>query len=154
MHKGINVPKEDVIYNWTDMSSMTMSKAKKLFWATKKVHSPMLQAFSEVCSKAGSFVVDLFASTCLHLLSYFQNSMFLLVPFPILTFICVVGNNIRACHTLRHHILVLELDIDIFIEMLNSLVEVPTLDQSCPTIDLNNSNSTFPKHLKRNLVCE
>lgn len=106
-----------------------------------------------MCSKAGSFVVDLYAPACLHL-SFLISKIpcFLLVPFPILISICVVGNNTKACHTLCHHILVLEPDIDIFTEVLDLVVEIPTLDQSCLTI--NNFNSPPPKHLKRNLVCE
>jgi hypothetical protein len=52
---------------------------------------------------------------------------FLLVPFFILTSICVIGNNIRACHTFRCHIFTLKLlDIDIFTKVLEPLVNVPT----------------------------
>ncbi len=48
-------------------------------------------------------------------------------PFRILTSICVARNNIKACRTLHHHILVLESNIDLLVEVLEPLVEVPTL---------------------------
>jgi hypothetical protein len=36
LQKGINVSKEDVLYNWTDMSSMSMSRIGKPFRAAKE----------------------------------------------------------------------------------------------------------------------
>ncbi len=116
LQKDINVQEEDVIYNWMDMSSMMMSKVGKPFWVAKEIHSFMLQALIGVCSKAGSFVIDLFASTSLHLSFLISKILaFLLVPFFIVTSICVVGNNIKACHTFCCHILALKLlNIDIF----------------------------------------
>jgi hypothetical protein len=42
LKKGINVPAEDVFYNWMDMSSMTMSKVRKAFRGVKEVHPLML----------------------------------------------------------------------------------------------------------------
>jgi hypothetical protein len=58
----------------------------------------------------------LFASTSLHLSFLISKILaFLLVPFFIVTSICVVGNNIKACHTFCCHILALKLlNIDIF----------------------------------------
>jgi hypothetical protein len=38
LQKGINVLEEDVLYNWTDMSSMSMSKTGKPFQATRKFY--------------------------------------------------------------------------------------------------------------------
>ncbi len=35
LQKGISVQEEDVIYNWTDMSSTMMSKVGKPFWVVK-----------------------------------------------------------------------------------------------------------------------
>ncbi len=94
---------------------MMMSKVGKPFWATKKVHVLTLQTLIEVCSKASSFVVDLFGSIGLHLPSFiFKYPRSLLVPFIVFTSVYVVGNNIRACHVLCHHMLAMELDIDIF----------------------------------------
>ncbi len=84
-----------------------------------------------MCSKIGSFVAYLFTSTSLHF-SF---------PFRIFTSICVVGNNIKACHTLHHHILALEPNIDLFVEVLEPLVGVATLEQCCPTIDLDDFDS-------------
>jgi hypothetical protein len=56
-----------------------------------------------------------------------KSLAFLIVPFFILTSICAIGNNIKACHTLRCHTLALKLlDIDISIEVLDTLVKVPT----------------------------
>lgn len=129
LQKDINVQEEDVIYNWMDMSSMMMSKVGQPFWVAKEMHSFMLQALIGVCSKVGSFVTNLSASTCLHS-SFFISKIptFLLVPFFIITSICAIGNNIRACHTLHCHILALKLfNIDIFTEVLEPLVKVPTL---------------------------
>jgi hypothetical protein len=43
-------------------------------------------------------------------------------------FIPLVGNNIKACHALCHHVLVLELNMDVFTKVLEPLVVVPILD--------------------------
>jgi hypothetical protein len=64
--KDINVQEEEVIYNWMDMSSTMMSTVGKPFWVAKEMHSFMLQALIGVCSKAGSFVIDLSTSIGLH----------------------------------------------------------------------------------------
>ncbi len=111
-----------------DMPSMMMSKVGKPFWVVKEMHSFMLQALIEVCSKVDSFVTDLSASIGLHPSFLISKSLaFLIVPFFILTSICAIGNNIKACHTLRCHTLALKLlDIDISIEVLDTLVKVPT----------------------------
>jgi hypothetical protein len=61
-HKGINVRKEDVMYNYTNKSSMIKSKTRRLFWVAKEVHLVILQALIEVCSPSGSLVVDLSVS--------------------------------------------------------------------------------------------
>jgi hypothetical protein len=42
LQKGINALDEDMFYNWMDMSSMTMSKARKAFRGVKEVHLLML----------------------------------------------------------------------------------------------------------------
>jgi hypothetical protein len=38
LQKGINVLQEDVFYNWTNMSSMSIFKTWKPFWTTKEFH--------------------------------------------------------------------------------------------------------------------
>jgi hypothetical protein len=43
-------------------------------------------------------------------------------------FMPLVGTNIKACHALQHHILALELDMDVFIEVLEPLLVIPIPD--------------------------
>jgi hypothetical protein len=91
------------------------------------------------------FVLFLFISKISHYFSF---------PFSIVTSICAIGNNIKACHTLCCHILALEPDIDLFIEVLEPLVEVLALEQSCPNVDLDDFDSPPTKQSRRNLDCE
>jgi hypothetical protein len=48
----------------------------------------------------------------------------------------------------------LKLDIHIFTEVLEPLVEFPTLEQRRLIVDLNDFDSPPPKWLRRNLDCE
>jgi hypothetical protein len=45
-----------------------------------------------------------------------------------------IGNNIRACQIFQHHILVLELDMEVFEEVLQLLVEVSNVVGKCHII--------------------
>jgi hypothetical protein len=65
-----------------------------------------------------------------------------------------VGNNIKACHILQHHILVLELDMEVFKDVLQLLVEVPNPMGKCHIIWLDDEDSPPPKQFKWNLDCE
>jgi len=40
----------------------------------------------------------------------------------------LASNNIKACHALQRHVLALELDMDVFIEVLEPLVAVLILE--------------------------
>ncbi len=72
-------------------------------------------------------------------ITFFEQKWFTLSLFsPIVISICVAINNIKACHALHWHILAIELDIDIFTEVLEPLVEVPTPKHKCPNVDLEN----------------
>ncbi len=121
LQKGINVLKEDVIYNWIDISSICMSKTRKPFQTTKEFHPLTLQALIEVCFKVGSFVANLSISIALFL------------PFPqFLLCLCVFSlgfhsfpltcSNIRACHAFYRHVLALEPNMDVFTKVLEPLV--------------------------------
>lgn len=65
LQKGINVLEKDVLYNWTDMSSLSMSKTRKPFRASREFHPLTFHVFIEVCSRVRSFIVDLSTSTSL-----------------------------------------------------------------------------------------
>ncbi len=61
LQKGVNVQNEEVLYNYTDASSMSKSKNGKPFRAAKEIHHVTLQALIEVCSQSKSLVADLSA---------------------------------------------------------------------------------------------
>lgn len=59
VNNGIDIHCENVLYNWMDRASMSISKFGILFRATKKMHLDMVQALIDVYSKIGSYVIDL-----------------------------------------------------------------------------------------------
>jgi hypothetical protein len=63
LNKSIDVQNEDVLYNWTNMASMSISKVGKPFRAAKEMLFVTIQTLIDVCSKTGSSIADLFAST-------------------------------------------------------------------------------------------
>ncbi len=67
--------------------------------------------------------------TCFHPQVYSLSSpkfhLMQMSPIPILSDISHIGNNIKACQILCCHIMALELDMDIFQEVLEFLVQVP-----------------------------
>jgi len=103
-----------------------------------------------VCSRVGSFVVDLSASTGLFpplslafsLFVYSLVLVFILIPF------------IKACHALCHHVLALELDMDVFTEVLEPLVTIPILEATHLVVNINDENSLVERRPKRILDCE
>ncbi len=72
VNNSIDVRNEDMLYNWIERASMFISKANKLFKATKKMHLSIFQALINVCSKTRSFVVNLSPSTSM--CSFSKNS--------------------------------------------------------------------------------
>jgi hypothetical protein len=68
---------------------------------------------------------------CIHKFasSPFPNFCFIDL-FLVLVFILIplVGNNIKACHAFHHHVWALDLDMDVFTEVLEPLVVVPIHD--------------------------
>jgi hypothetical protein len=55
-----------------------------------------------------------------------------------LTIFHLTGNTIRACQSLEHHIMALELDMDVFTKVLEPLVEVAT-----PELDAKHVHSFY-----------
>jgi hypothetical protein len=55
----------------------------------------------------------------------------------ILNDICHASKNIEACQILHHHILALELDMDVFKEVLEPYIEVPIPKAKRPTMPLD-----------------
>ncbi len=86
--------------------------------------------------------------------SFLKFFVYYLFPVPILISIFATGNSIRACHTPCHHTLALELDIDLFMEVLEPLVGNSILEQSRGVVDLDDSNSPLSKRSNMNLDCE
>ncbi len=58
----IDVRNEDMLYNWTNRASMSISKVGRPFRVAKEMHIGIVQALIDVCSKVGSFIVDLSTS--------------------------------------------------------------------------------------------
>jgi hypothetical protein len=63
LNNSIDVRNEDVLYNWTDKVSMSISKASRPFKVPKEMYPSTIQALINVCSKIKSFVADLSTST-------------------------------------------------------------------------------------------
>ncbi len=62
VNNAIDVWNEDVLYNWMDRASMSLSKAGGPFKASKEMHLVMVQTLINVYSKTGSYVANLFIS--------------------------------------------------------------------------------------------
>jgi hypothetical protein len=60
-------------------------------------------------------------------------------------FIPLAGTNIKACHALQHHVLALELDMDVFIDVLEPLVVVPIPKATCPLVNIDDEDSPMEK---------
>jgi hypothetical protein len=63
LKQGIKVVEEDVLYNWFDSTTMTISSFGKPFHVGKKLHDLTLEALIRACLKPKSFVVDYATST-------------------------------------------------------------------------------------------
>jgi hypothetical protein len=68
--------------------------------------------------------------------------------------ISCASNSIKACHGLRHHVLALKLNMDVFIEVLEPLVAIPILETNHLVFHINVENSLLLKQFMRNLDCE
>ncbi len=105
MKNCIDVHNEDMLYNWTNRASMSISKADRPFRVAKEMHIGIVQALIDVCSKVGSFIVDL--STSKNMCFSSKNSQSLHQK-KSLTIFHLVGNNFKAYQSLRRHIMALE----------------------------------------------
>jgi hypothetical protein len=65
LNNSIDVENEDVLYNWMNRASMSISKVDKPFLALKEMHFSTIQTLIDVYSKTRSSIMDLFASTCM-----------------------------------------------------------------------------------------
>jgi hypothetical protein len=57
---------EDVLYNWINNTTMTVSSCGKPFRAGKKMHPLTLEALIGTCLKSKPFVVDFATSIDMH----------------------------------------------------------------------------------------
>jgi hypothetical protein len=69
-------------------------------------------------------------------------------------FIPLIGNNIKACHALQHHVLVMELDMDVFTKVLEPLVVVPIPEVTRLVVNIDDEYSTVERRPKKILDCE
>lgn len=96
LQKGANFGNEDVLYNHTNVSSMSKYKNGRPLWVTKVIHHVILQALIEVCFQLISLVVNFFVFTSsLRFLSF--SSFLAFIPILFLTFMLQLGNNIKVC---------------------------------------------------------
>jgi len=112
----------------------------------------IIQALINVCSKIGSSVTNLSASIGMCLSS--KNSLSSLHQKLCLTILHLVGNIVKACQSLGHHILALELDMEVFMEVLEPFVEVAMVKPNIKHVHSFNIDSHVKKHLRRLLDCE
>jgi hypothetical protein len=59
VNNGMDIHCENVLYNWMNRASMSISKSGILFKASKKMHLGMVQASINVYSKIAYCVIDL-----------------------------------------------------------------------------------------------
>jgi hypothetical protein len=58
----IDVQNEDVLHNWIDRASMSISKVRRPFRAAKEMHLVTIQVLIDIYSRTRSYVVDLSTS--------------------------------------------------------------------------------------------
>jgi hypothetical protein len=58
VERGINLEVEDVLYNYTDVTSTTRSHTRRAFKAMKEFYVITLQILINVCSPPNSIIVD------------------------------------------------------------------------------------------------
>jgi hypothetical protein len=122
----MDVRNEDVLYNWIDRAFMFISKGIRPFKVAKEMHLIIIQALIDLCSKIGSFIVDLSASTCMCFFS--KNSIIISASKFLSDHLSLYMQTIKAYQTLGHHILVLKLDMEVYMKVLEPLVEVAMLE--------------------------
>ncbi len=71
-----------------------------------------------------------------------------------LTIFHFASNIVRACQSLGRHILVLELDMEVFMEVLEPFVEVAMPKVDAEHVHNFNIDSLVKKHSKRLFDCE
>jgi hypothetical protein len=125
MKKSIDVWNEDVLCNWMDKASMFVSKADKPFEAIKEMHPSTIQALINVCSKIGSSIMDLFASTNM---CSSKTSFTIFESKNLFDHFSPYKQHCQSLPNLGHHILVLELDMQVFTNMLEPIIEVAILE--------------------------
>jgi hypothetical protein len=66
----------------------------------------------------------------------------------------LAGNNIKTCHALQHHVLALELDMDVFTEVLEPLVDVPIHEATRLIVNIDDEDLLVERQPKRILDCK
>lgn len=74
LNNGFKVHIEDIFYNYTNLTLMTMSKVGHPLKAVKEMHTLTLQAFIHACFVSSVLVVDLNCGTCQNNFSFFVTS--------------------------------------------------------------------------------
>jgi hypothetical protein len=71
LEQGIKVVEEDVLYNWTNSTIMTISSSRKPLRVGKELHPLTFEALIGAYSKLESFVVDFVMSTGMYCYLHF-----------------------------------------------------------------------------------
>ncbi len=143
-----------ILYNWMDMLSMFMSKTRKPFWVGQGVPSTHPLGLQWRVLESKIFCCWL---VCIHKFatSLLPNSccvcLFLVLIFIHISF---VGNNIKVCHALCCHVLVLELNMDVFTKVLEPLVAIPIPEAIRLVVHIDDEDSPVFKQSRKILDCE
>ncbi len=65
MNNFIDVQNEDVLHNWTDRASMSISKVRRPFRAAKEIHLVTIQALIDIYSRTRSVDLSTSLGMCL-----------------------------------------------------------------------------------------
>ncbi len=74
LDNGFKVHMDDIVYNFTNFTLMTMSKIGHPFRTVKEMHTLTLQALIHACFASSALVVDLNYGTCQNNSSFFVTS--------------------------------------------------------------------------------
>jgi hypothetical protein len=128
MQQG-DIQNDDVFFNYSTKNSMTVSSSGLPFRAGHEIHLDIFQSIFPTLSSLGSLVVDIYSS--LGLFNYLCVQLCLILSFFLLFFISLtlfcrshqevileVGNYVRTCQNFQKHNLLLELNQDLYLEVM------------------------------------
>jgi hypothetical protein len=126
---------------------MFISKVGRPFKVAKEMHLVTIQALIDIYSKMDPFLhIYLHPQICAFLQ---KNHSQLSYQILCLTIFHGASNIIRAYPSLGHHILALELDMEVFMEVLEPLVEIATPELDVEHVHRFNIDFVIKKHSRR-----